>query len=170
MFLLALLFICLFSVCVCEHMCIFPEDYSATQHIYICHYFPPLVHFSFPRKILSRRAWQTTPVFLPGESPCTEKPGGLQSMVLQRVRHDWATFHFTSLPILVTGLQVNICNIFGCYLINEKIPPHHVTLQDTQRYRKVKSDCFVFVFWQKIMSRNLLDLGRRYSTFKTKLQ
>ena len=31
--------------------------------------------------------WQPTPVFLPGESPWTEEPGGLQSMWLQRVRH-----------------------------------------------------------------------------------
>ena len=30
----------------------------------------------------------TTPVFLPGESPWTEEPGGLQSMRLQRVEHD----------------------------------------------------------------------------------
>ena len=29
-----------------------------------------------------------TPVFLPGESPWTEEPGGLQSMGLQRVEHD----------------------------------------------------------------------------------
>ena len=35
-----------------------------------------------------RRAWQPSPVFLPGESPLTEEPGGLQSMGLQRVRHD----------------------------------------------------------------------------------
>jgi len=34
-----------------------------------------------------RRAWQPTPVLLPGESPWTEKPGGLQSMGSQRVRH-----------------------------------------------------------------------------------
>ena len=27
-------------------------------------------------------------VFLPGESPWTEEPGGLQSMKLHRVRHD----------------------------------------------------------------------------------
>ena len=33
-----------------------------------------------------RRAWQPTPIFLPGESPWTE-----QSMELQRVGHDWAT-------------------------------------------------------------------------------
>ena len=32
-----------------------------------------------------RRAWQSTPVFLPGESPWTEEPGGLQTMGLQRV-------------------------------------------------------------------------------------
>ena len=37
------------------------------------------------------RAWQPTPVFLPGESSWTEEPGGLQSMGSQRVRHDWAT-------------------------------------------------------------------------------
>ena len=44
-------------------------------------------------KILWRRAWQCTPVFLLGESPWTEEPGGLQSMESQRVRHDWVTRH-----------------------------------------------------------------------------
>ena len=39
-----------------------------------------------------RRKWQPTPVFLPGEAhERTEEPGLLQSMGLQRVRHDWAT-------------------------------------------------------------------------------
>ena len=32
--------------------------------------------------------WQPTPVLLPGESPCTEEPGKLKSMVLQRVGHN----------------------------------------------------------------------------------
>ena len=41
------------------------------------------------RKISWRRAWQPTPVFLPGESPWTEEPGGLYSpWGLQRVGHD----------------------------------------------------------------------------------
>ena len=31
--------------------------------------------------------WQPTPVSLPGKSPWTEEPGGLQSMGSQRVRH-----------------------------------------------------------------------------------
>ena len=39
-------------------------------------------------KIPWRRTWQPTQVFLPGESPWTEEPGGLQSMGLQRVGHD----------------------------------------------------------------------------------
>ena len=38
-------------------------------------------------KIPWRRAWQPTPVFLPGEIPRTEEPGGLQSMGSQRVGH-----------------------------------------------------------------------------------
>ena len=36
-----------------------------------------------------RRAWQLTPVFLPGESPWREELGGLQSVGSQRVTHDW---------------------------------------------------------------------------------
>ena len=42
-------------------------------------------------KLSWRRAWQTTPVFLPQESLWTEEPGGVQSMWLQRVRHNWTT-------------------------------------------------------------------------------
>ena len=40
-----------------------------------------------------RRTWQPTSIFLPGESPWTEEPGGLQSMGLQRIGHDWMTKH-----------------------------------------------------------------------------
>ena len=42
------------------------------------------------RKIPWRRAWQPTPVFLPGGSHGQRKTGGLQSMGSQRVRHDWS--------------------------------------------------------------------------------
>ena len=35
-----------------------------------------------------RREWRPTPVFTPGESPLTEEPVGLQSIGLQRVRHN----------------------------------------------------------------------------------
>ena len=49
-----------------------------------------------------RRAWQLTPVLLPGESPWTEELGGLQSMGSQRVEHYWATKHSTQHMIHVT--------------------------------------------------------------------
>ena len=45
---------------------------------------------SWVGKILWSRKWQPTPVFLPEESPWTEKPGGLQSMGSQTVGHNWA--------------------------------------------------------------------------------
>ena len=34
--------------------------------------------------------WQSTPLFLLGESPWTDEPGGLQSMGSQRIGHNWA--------------------------------------------------------------------------------
>ena len=44
-------------------------------------------------KISWRRAWQPTPVFLPGESPWTEEPSGVQPTGSQRVGHDWVAKH-----------------------------------------------------------------------------
>ena len=41
-------------------------------------------------KIPWRREWQPTPIFLAWRIPWTEKPGGLQFMGSQRVRHNWA--------------------------------------------------------------------------------
>ena len=46
-----------------------------------------------------KESLEATPVSLPGASPWTEEPGGLQSMGSQRVGHNGATFtslHFTS--------------------------------------------------------------------------
>ena len=40
------------------------------------------------RKIPRKSAWQPTPVFLPGETPRTEEPGGLQSIGSHGVGHD----------------------------------------------------------------------------------
>ena len=60
---------------------------------------PPAVRDTWVRsdlwagKILWRRAWQPTPVFLPGESPWAEEPGRLQSMGSQRVGHYRVTKH-----------------------------------------------------------------------------
>ena len=49
------------------------------------------------RKILWRRAWQPTPVFLPGESHGQRSLAGyIQSMGLQRVRSDLAHTHMNN--------------------------------------------------------------------------
>ena len=37
--------------------------------------------------------------------PWTEEPGGLQSMGLQRVRHDWVTNTFTALISYTSGTK-----------------------------------------------------------------
>ena len=47
-------------------------------------------------KCFWRRAWQPTPVFLPGESPLIEEAGGLQSVGSQRVGHYWVTKNSTA--------------------------------------------------------------------------
>ena len=49
---------------------------------------PTAMWETWVEKIPWKRAWQLIPVFLPGESPWTEEPGKLQSLGLQRVRHD----------------------------------------------------------------------------------
>ena len=41
-------------------------------------------------KIPWRKKWQPTSSILASKIPWTEEPGGLQSMGLQRLRHDWA--------------------------------------------------------------------------------
>ena len=41
-------------------------------------------------RVPRRRAWQPTPVFVPGESPWTEEPGGLQSVGSENIGHDWS--------------------------------------------------------------------------------
>ena len=56
-------------------------------------------------KIPWRRAWHYTPVFLPGESPWTEEPGGLQSMGSQRVGHDGA--HLATLTYILQSSTHN---------------------------------------------------------------
>ena len=64
-----------------------------------------------PGKILWRRAWQPTAVFLPGESPKTEEPGGLQSIGSQRVGHDWATKQSTAhIPVRASQVALMVTN------------------------------------------------------------
>ena len=62
----------------------------AIQQWTICLQCRRLGFYFWVRKILWRRAWQSTPVFTPGEFQWLEKIGGLLSFRLQRVKHDWS--------------------------------------------------------------------------------
>ena len=66
-----------------------------------------------------RRAWQPFPIFLPGKSPWTEEPGGLESMGSQRVRHDWATRHINiyNATALSVHLSVDILVVSMSWLL-----------------------------------------------------
>ena len=75
-------------------------------------------------KIASRRAWQPSLVFLPGESPWTEEPGGLLSRVSQRVRRDWARTHKIQLCLFCCqGLQSSVLTgqSFACVIVTKEI-------------------------------------------------
>ena len=72
-------------------------------------------------KIPCRRAWQPTPVFLPGESAWTEESGRLQSMGLQRVGHDWRDLACT-----------HTWTLTGSILSRPKVTPRPVTLVGQQ--------------------------------------
>ena len=48
----------------------------------------------------SEDPWQPTPVFLPGEFLWTEEPGGLQSIGLQRVKHDRSDLEHTHVRMM----------------------------------------------------------------------
>ena len=63
-------------------------------------------------KNLWRRALQSTPVFFP--TP-TKEPGGLESMDLQRVKHDWAT------PLSLS-FSLGHCVISSTLSINWSLP------------------------------------------------
>ena len=69
---------------------------------------------SWLRKIPWRRTWQPTPVFLPGESPWTEEPGGVESMGWQRVGHDWSHWAQTQTETERECKPAFMINYMGC--------------------------------------------------------
>ena len=79
------------------------------------------------RKIPWRRKWQTQSSILAWRIPWTEQPGGLQSMELQRVGHNWkvehngAIFHYI---YVCTYVWVCVCvyNIYGWIIFQKGFP------------------------------------------------
>ena len=76
-------------------------------------------------KIPWRRKWQPTPVFLPGEFPWADEPGGLRSMGSQRVRHSatklstaqsWLTQFHILRPVLKISHDTHIIESHELFL------------------------------------------------------
>ena len=63
-------------------------------------------------KIPWRRACHPSPIFLPGESPWTEEPSGLQSMGSQRVRHNWSILGPRSAPFTTIAPGISQISFF----------------------------------------------------------
>ena len=60
------------------------------------------------------RKWQHTPVFVPGKSHGQWQLAGLQSMVSQRVGHDWAFTH----PVGIFHFLSRVCGrIYLCFVL-----------------------------------------------------
>ena len=75
----------------------FPGGATGKEPAYQCRRHNRVGFDPWVGKIPWRTGRQHIPVFLPGESPRTEEPGGLLSMGLQRVGHSCATKCSTAL-------------------------------------------------------------------------
>ena len=114
--------------------------------------------------VIMRKAWQPTPVFLPGEPPWIEEPGGLQSMGSQRVGHDWVPKHSTIvlldfnilagyLDILFHDMLEILKNIWFVHVI--LICMNSQYIQDTGPLSDILfSIWFVFLFSYQLISFN----------------
>ena len=79
------------------HWVVSPSTYSRSSSncsFSLLHYFSLVIIPISIKHTTTSPIWKkksSPPVFLPGESPWTEEPGGLQSIGLQRVGRDWVT-------------------------------------------------------------------------------
>ena len=103
-------------------------------------------------KIPWRRAWQSTPVYLPGESPWREEPGRLQSMGSQRVRYNWSTKHNTH-PYK-NGKYEHRDSHIGRKLWTD-MGRGRVTAVSTSQGERTRTDASFTSLWRNLMSWHL---------------
>ena len=102
-----------------------------------------------------RRTWQTTPVFLPVESPWTKEPGGILSIELQRVGHNWgkleqnSTWPLTYMIRLwqsLSDLTSQFLVLFQSLLIRTKFTLSHKNLMNQFMTIRIHSRLFLKKF------------------------
>ena len=97
-----------------------------------------------------RRAWQPTPVFLPGKSPWTEEPGGLLFTGSQRTGHDWATNTYAFVFRLVTAFLPRSKLQSLLAVIREPKKTKAVpasTFSPSISHKVIGPDAVILVFW-----------------------
>ena len=86
----------------------FPGGTSGKESIYQCQ---RLGFHPWLRKIPWRKAWQPTPVFLPGEFPWTEEPGGPEFMGLQS--DHWLDYHPWNIQLSPLSENIQLLFVSG---------------------------------------------------------
>ena len=104
--------------------------------------------YPWVRRIPWKRKWQPTPSILAWGIPWTEEPGGLQSMGLQRVRHDWATEQ--QQPTWLQGRNASAAEAFPLYC--EQSP-------------ETQEGCVGPHFWEMLMGFHTLFLGGEHPLY-----
>ena len=122
--------------CICTHSLFLTKSSSYPWPAAVGEHWGPVrksLHVRFNpwvRKIPWRKAWQPTPVFLPGESPRTEEPDWLQSVGSQRVGRDWSDLACRHLSLQRT---LSLC-VFNCCLYSEELQMPNVSPQTNSRF------------------------------------
>ena len=104
--------------------------------------------YPWVRRIPWKRKWQPTPSILAWGIPWTEEPGGLQSMGLQRVSHDWATEQ--QQPTWLQGRNASAA---------EALPLYREQSPETQE------GCVGPHFWEMLMGFHTLFLGGEHPLY-----
>ena len=114
-----------------------------------------------------RRAWQPTPIFLPGKSHGTEESGRLWLMGWQRGGHNWGNWVAAGLwdkvnTPLFTKLLANDLSIHG-WLTNDNFSNSIISstcIRNSSLFHYLFIyKCYLYVYWP-FSSSNYLDLAR----------
>ena len=108
--------------------------------------------------VRSLRAWQPTPIFLHGESPCSEEPGRPQSCQWgHKVRINWGTEHPQHMHH-----SLSLCSLFFILFF------HFLWIMLTY-WSIFKFTCFFISFFKSTVNSSLWIFHFRYSNFSSKV-
>ena len=84
--------------------------------------------------------------------PCTEKPGRLQSMGLQRIRHDWAVYTHVEANIRFTDLCSQTCWCEKLSVSSTINDCASLQVSTAPAVCGIKPSCRLLVYWESLLS------------------